>query len=171
MGRISKHVNIIFCSDSPSKVSHLSAINEALQGKIRLLENRIARLQDDVETNNLVNANTNNGMTAIMMSRPKKSRDSKPVIFKRFQKKKKILFCFWLQPMKLRLWRLERQKKCLVWQKKYLQAVLQNMEETTNNSEQCKNTCNCITSSSESHSLLSNNSLGHSNNRKRLSFR
>ena len=84
---ISKHVNIIFCSDSPSKVSHLSAINEALQGKIRLLENRIARLQDDVETNNLVNANTNNGMTAIMMSRPKKSRDSKPVIFKRFQKK------------------------------------------------------------------------------------
>jgi len=139
-------------NDSPSKVSHLSAINEALQGKIRLLENRIARLQDDVETNNLVNANTNNGMTAIMMSRPKKSRDSKP-------------------PMKLRLWRLERQKKCLVWQKKYLQAVLQNMEETTNNSEQCKNTCNCITSSSESHSLLSNNSLGHSNNRKRLSFR
>merc|ERR1712012_558328 len=102
-------------------------------------------------TNNLVNANTNNGMTAIMMSRPKKSRDSKPA-------------------MKLRLWRLERQKKCLVWQKKYLQAVLQNMEETSS-SEQCKNTCNCITSSSESHSLLSNNSLGHSNNRKRLSFR
>ena len=92
MGRISKHVNIIFCSDSPSKVSHLSAINEALQGKIRLLENRIARLQDDVETNNLVNANTNNGMTAIMMSRPKKSRDSKPVIFKKIKKKILILF-------------------------------------------------------------------------------
>ena len=92
MGRISKHVNIIFCSDSPSKVSHLSAINEALQGKIRLLENRIARLQDDVETNNLVNANTNNGMTAIMMSRPKKSRDSKPVIFKKIKKKFLILF-------------------------------------------------------------------------------
>ena len=61
-------------------MSHLSAINEALQGKIRLLENRIARLQDDVETNNLVNGNANNGMTAIMMSRPKKSRDAKPVI-------------------------------------------------------------------------------------------
>ena len=77
---ISKHVHIC-CSDSPSKVSHLSAINEALQGKIRLLENRIARLQDDVETNNLVNSG-NNGMTAIMMSKPKKSRDhSKPVIF------------------------------------------------------------------------------------------
>ena len=80
---ISKHVHIC-CSDSPSKVSHLSAINEALQGKIRLLENRIARLQDDVETNNLVNSG-NNGMTAIMMSKPKKSRDhSKPVIFNSF---------------------------------------------------------------------------------------
>ena len=57
-------------------MSHLSAINEALQGKIRLLENRIARLQDDVETNNLVNG----GMTAIMMSKPKKSREhAKPV--------------------------------------------------------------------------------------------
>ena len=40
----------------------------------------------------MVNANTNNGMTAIMMSRPKKSRDSKPVIFKKIKKKFLILF-------------------------------------------------------------------------------
>ena len=41
--------------------------------------------------------------------------------------------------MKLRIWRLERQKKCLVWQKKYLQAVLQNVENEGNGIEQCRN--------------------------------
>jgi len=62
--------------------------------------------------------------------------------------------------MKLRIWRLERQKKCLVWQKKYLQAVLQNVENEGNGIEQCRNnsSCNCNnTSSSESHSLVSVN--------------
>merc|ERR1712241_1644376 len=62
--------------------------------------------------------------------------------------------------MKLRIWRLERQKKCLVWQKKYLQAVLQNVEnEGGITTEHCRNnSCNCNnTSSSESHSLVSVN--------------
>ena len=40
--------------------------------------------------------------------------------------------------MKLRIWRLERQKKCLVWQKKYLQAVLQNVENEGNGNEHCR---------------------------------
>ena len=40
--------------------------------------------------------------------------------------------------MKLRIWRLERQKKCLVWQKKYLQAVLQNVENEANGNEHCR---------------------------------
>merc|ERR1712218_559120 len=61
--------------------------------------------------------------------------------------------------MKLRIWRLERQKKCLVWQKKYLQAVLQNVENEGGITEHCRNnSCNCNnTSSSESHSLVSVN--------------
>lgn len=129
--------------DNPVKLSHANSINEALQGKIRLLENRIGRLQDDLETSNL---NANGGGMAIMMSSPKTSNKkpkdpNKPT-------------------MKLRIWRLERQKKCLVWQKKYLQAVLQNVENEGNGIEQCRNnsSCNCNnTSSSESHSLVSVN--------------
>ena len=38
-------------NESSSKINNLLAINEALQGKIRLLENRIARLQDDLQEN------------------------------------------------------------------------------------------------------------------------
>lgn len=64
----------LYYSDSPSKLSHAYAINEALQGKIRLLENRIARLQDEVETANLM---SQNGM-AIMMQQSKK-KSNKPV--------------------------------------------------------------------------------------------
>ena len=67
----------------------------------------------------------------------------------------KILF---FQTTKLRLWRLERQRKCLVWQKRYLQAVLQSMDHEGNAAaghSPCKNNscCNCTTSSSEGHSM------------------
>jgi len=128
--------------DSPSKLNHANAINEALQGKIRLLENRIGRLQDDLES-----ANVNGGNLAIMMQ-----SSSKPSSHKKSKDPNK-------PTMKLRIWRLERQKKCLVWQKKYLQAVLQNVENEGNGNELCRqNSCNCNnTSSSECHSLMSVN--------------
>lgn len=92
-----------------SKMSHLQAINEALHGKIRLLENRIGRLQDDLEVCNQADAVT----TIVVPSKTSKPSCSSP-----------------RTPTKLRIWKLERQKKCLVWQKKYLQAILQNMEDS-----------------------------------------
>ena len=62
---------------------------------------------------------------------------------------------FFFQTTKLRLWRLERQRKCLVWQKRYLQAVLQNMEIEGGQCQTslCKSSCNCTSGSSDGHSI------------------
>ncbi len=78
-------------SDSPSKLSHAYAINEALQGKIRLLENRIGRLQDELETSNLMNGG--NGMAIMVSSKPnKKPKDpNKPVSSSELLRKLELL--------------------------------------------------------------------------------
>ena len=73
-----------------------------------------------------------------------------------------------LQATKLKLWRLERQRKCLVWQKRYLQAVLQSMEDGNGNA-MCKSSCNCTTSSSEGHSISFDKQ--DSQNKNRPTFR
>ena len=61
-------------NESSSKINNLLAINEALQGKIRLLENRIARLQDDLQEN----ANMSQAENLALMIR-QQHKKTKPV--------------------------------------------------------------------------------------------
>ena len=77
----SKLCDYLFCSNNApeatesSKVNNLLAINEALQGKIRLLENRIARMQDELQENASMSHAEN---VAIMIRN--QHRKTKPVI-------------------------------------------------------------------------------------------